>query len=205
MTQASSQRGAAELRAARADQRGLLWSVGLFSVFANLLQLTGSLYMLQVYDRVLGSRSEATLVALSVLVTCMFIALGLLDNARARIMARIGAKMQDRLDRRVFAAAMRTLTQAPNDPTAIAAQRDLEAIQRLWASPVLLAIFDKSSPIHDGAIVIKNNKLLSAGCMLPTSQDLNLDKSFGSRHRAAIGLTEGHDSIVVIVSEEKKL
>lgn len=138
----STSRGAAELRNARADMRGLLWSVGLFSVFANLLQLTGSLYMLQVYDRVLGSRSEATLVALSVLVTLMFIAMGLIDNARARIMARIGARIQDKLDRRVFSAALRCLTLNPNDANAIAAQRDLEAIQRLWASPVLFAIFD---------------------------------------------------------------
>lgn len=142
MSQMDNSRGEAELRAARSDQRGLLWSVGIFSVFANLLQLTGSLYMLQVYDRVLGSRSEATLVALSVLVTFLFLAMGLLDNARARIMARIGAKMQDRLDRRVFSAAMRRLTLQPNEPTALAAQRDLESIQRLWASPVLLAIFD---------------------------------------------------------------
>lgn len=142
MSQMDNSRGEAELRAARYDQRGLLWSVGIFSVFANLLQLTGSLYMLQVYDRVLGSRSEATLVALSVLVTFLFLAMGLLDNARARIMARIGAKMQDRLDRRVFSAAMRRLTLQPNEPTALAAQRDLESIQRLWASPVLLAIFD---------------------------------------------------------------
>jgi ATP-binding cassette, subfamily C, bacterial len=134
--------GAAELRGARADLRGLLWSVGLFSVFANLLQLTGSLYMMQVYDRVLGSRSEATLIALSVLVTLMFIAMGVIDNARARIVARIGARIQDKLDRRVFSAALRCLTLTSNDPTAIAAQRDLEAIQRLWASPVLLAIFD---------------------------------------------------------------
>jgi ATP-binding cassette, subfamily C, bacterial len=134
--------GSAELRAARSDQRGLLCSVAVFSVFANLLQLTGSLYMLQVYDRVLGSRSEPTLVALSGLVTLMFVALGLIDHARARIMARVGARMQDRLDRRVFAAALKVLTLTPNDPTAIAAQRDLEAVQRLWASPVLLAIFD---------------------------------------------------------------
>lgn len=142
MSQLDNRRGEAELRAARSDQRGLLWSVGLFSIFANLLQLTGSLYMLQVYDRVLGSRSEATLVALTILVTFLFLAMGLLDNARARIMARIGAKVQDRLDRRVFSAAMRRLTVQPNDPNALAAQRDLESIQRLWASPVLLAIFD---------------------------------------------------------------
>ncbi|MDO8277810.1 MAG: type I secretion system permease/ATPase, partial [Burkholderiaceae bacterium] len=83
MSQTDNRRGEAELRAARADQRGLLWAVALFSVFANALQLTGSLYMLQVYDRVLGSRSVATLVALSVLVTFLFLALGILDNVRA--------------------------------------------------------------------------------------------------------------------------
>ena len=142
MSQIDNRRGEAELLAARADQRKLLWAVGLFSVFVNILQLTGSLYMLQVYDRVLGSRSEATLVALSVLAACLFLAMGLLDGARSRVMQRIGARIQDRLDRRVFSAALRRLTLQPNEPTAIAAQRDLEAIQRLWSSPVLLALFD---------------------------------------------------------------
>lgn len=142
MAQPDNRRGEAELRAARSDQRGLLWAVGLFSLFVNLLLLTGPLYMLQVYDRVLGSRSEATLVALSVLVTALFLAMGVLDHTRARIMARIGAKIQDRLDRRVFAAALRRLTLQPGDPSAIAAQRDLESVQRLWASPVLIAVFD---------------------------------------------------------------
>jgi ATP-binding cassette subfamily C protein len=135
-------KGEAELRAARGDQRKLLWTVGIFSVFVNLLQLTGSLYMLQVYDRVLGSRSESTLVALSALALFLFVMMGVLELARSRIMARIGAKLQDRMDQRVFSAAMRRLTTQPNDPIARAAQRDLEAVQRLWASPVLLAVFD---------------------------------------------------------------
>jgi ATP-binding cassette, subfamily C, bacterial len=142
MSQIDNRRGEAELRAARKDQRNLLWAVALFSVFANILQLTGSLYMLQVYDRVLGSRSEATLVALSGLVACLFLAMGILEGARSRVMARIGARIQDRMDRRVFSAAMRRLTLQPNEPSAVAAQRDLEAVQRLWASPVLLALFD---------------------------------------------------------------
>ena len=142
MAQNENARGEAELRAARSDQRGLLWAVGIFSVFVNLLLLTGPLYMLQVYDRVLGSRSEATLVALSLLAAALFLAMGILDHTRARIMARIGAHLQDRLDRRVFAAAMRRLTLQPGEPTALAAQRDLESIQRLWASPVLIALFD---------------------------------------------------------------
>lgn len=148
-------RGQAELRAARSDSLFALVTVFLFSVFVNLLNLTGSLYMLQVYDRVLGSRSEATLVALSVLVTFLFFAMGVLDHARGRIMARIGARLQDRLDRRVFAASVRRLTLVPGDPNALAAQRDLEAIQRLWASPVLLALFDLPwSPLFLAAIFI---------------------------------------------------
>jgi ATP-binding cassette subfamily C protein len=142
MSQSEFARGYAELKAARADQRGLFWAIGLFSVFVNFLLLTGPLYMLQVYDRVLGSRSEATLVALSLLVTFLFLAMGILDHARARIMARIGASMQEKLDRRVFGAAMKRLALVPTDPVALAAQRDLEAVQRLWGSPVLMAIFD---------------------------------------------------------------
>ena len=142
MAQNENARGEAELRAARSDQRSLLWAVAIFSVFVNLLLLTGPLYMLQVYDRVLGSRSEATLVALSLLAAALFLAMGILDHTRARIMARIGAHLQDRLDRRVFAAALRRLTLQPGEPTALAAQRDLESIQRLWASPVLIALFD---------------------------------------------------------------
>lgn len=142
MAGADYKRGQDEITATRADQRGLLIAVFAFSVFVNLLMLTGPLYMLQVYDRVLGSRSEATLVALSVLVAFLFLAMGVLDHARGRLMARIGARMQDRLDRRVFSAALRRLTLQPGDPVGLAAQRDLESVQRLWTSPVLLAIFD---------------------------------------------------------------
>ena len=64
--------------------------------------LTGPIYMLQVYDRVLGSRSEATLIALTMLVAFLHGMMGLLDFARGRIMGRVGANFQARLDRRVF-------------------------------------------------------------------------------------------------------
>lgn len=147
--------GQLEIRAARSAMNGTLVAVLVFSVLVNLLMLTGPLYMLQVYDRVLGSQSEATLVALTVLITFLFLAMGFLDHARARIMARIGARMQENLDRRVFAASVRRLTMVPNDQTALAAQRDLESIQRIWASPVLLALFDIPwTPMFIGAIFI---------------------------------------------------
>ena len=75
--------------------------------FINHLMLTGPIYMLQVYDRVLGSRSEAALVALTLLVAFLYGMMGLLDFARGRIMGRVSAKFQARLDRRVFEAVLR--------------------------------------------------------------------------------------------------
>lgn len=133
--------GRQELRAARRESRSLYWFVGVFSFFANLLMLTGPIYMLQVYDRVLSSRSIETLIALSVLVLFLYTMMGLLDYARGRIMGRVGARFQARLDRRVFDAVIRKSAVQPDANTATGL-RDLEAIQRLMTSPVLLAIFD---------------------------------------------------------------
>lgn len=134
-------RGLEELRAARRESRSLYWAVALFSVFANLLMLTGPLYMLQVYDRVLGSRSEATLVALSLLVVFLYGIMGILDYTRGRIMARVGARFQARLDRRVFDAMVRRSAVAP-DASAQTGLADLESVQRLIASPVVTSGFD---------------------------------------------------------------
>ena len=133
--------GLEELRNARRQSRHLYWTVGLFSFFANLLMLTGPLYMLQVYDRVLGSRSEETLVALSLLVVFLYGMMGILDYTRGRIMARVGARFQAALDKRVFDAMIRRSALAP-DPNAQTGLSDLESIQRLIASPVLMAGFD---------------------------------------------------------------
>lgn len=138
------QRNAARAEFARAgrETRGLLWAAVTFSVVVNLLMLTGPLYMLQVYDRVLTSRSEATLVALSLLVLILFLAMGLLDHARARLLARIGVRLQARLDGRIFTAALTQASMAPNDPHAASASRDLEAMQRFWTSPLASAVMD---------------------------------------------------------------
>ena len=141
MTQPPPTHGRAELRAARKASWGLYAFVGVFSVFVNLLMLTGPLYMLQVYDRVLGSRSVETLVALTALVAFLYSMMGLLDYARGRIMGRVGARFQARLDRRVFDAVVRKSSTAPDERTATGLA-DLEAVQRLIASPVLTAVFD---------------------------------------------------------------
>lgn len=141
MTSQQAANGQQELVAARRASRGLYWYVGLFSFFANLLMLTGPLYMLQVYDRVLASGSVATLVALSALVAFLYGMMGLMDYARSRIMGRAAARFQAQLDRRVFDAVMRKSAVLPDDNTATGL-RDLESVQRLMSSPVLMAFFD---------------------------------------------------------------
>ena len=134
--------GAAELRRARRRSRGLYWGVGLFSFFVNVLMLTGPLYMLNVYDRVLGSRSVETLLALSVLVAFLFGMMGLLDVVRGRVMGRVGARFQSDLDERVFAASIRGATMVDVHKEAATGQKDLESVQRLLVSPALMAVFD---------------------------------------------------------------
>jgi ATP-binding cassette, subfamily C, bacterial len=147
--------GLAELRAARAGSRLAVVAAFVFSALVNLLMLTAPLYMLQVYDRVLVSRSEETLVALSLLMAFLFLIMGVLDHARGRIMARVGARLQEALDARVLAAAFRRLTVAPQDLAAEAAQKDLDAMARFWASPVVLAIFDAPwAPVFVAAIFV---------------------------------------------------
>ncbi|MEO5355745.1 MAG: diadenylate cyclase CdaA [Nitrospirae bacterium YQR-1] len=67
---------------------------------------------------------------------------------------------------------------------------------------LLLSIFHPTSPIHDGAVVLKANKILAAGCFLPISFRPDIDKTLGTRHRAALAITEETDAVAVIVSEE---
>ncbi len=72
------------------------------------------------------------------------------------------------------------------------------------SSEILISIFHPTSPIHDGATLIRGGKIHSAGNFLPLSKNPVLDKNLGTRHRAAIGLTEETDAVVIIVSEENK-
>lgn len=135
-------KGRAELLVTRRESRTLYWMVAVFSFFVNMLMLAGPLYMLNVYDRVLGSRSLETLIALTVLVGFLYACMGVLDFVRGRIMGRVGARFQSKMDRRVFSAVLKatTLNRAPSE--AATGLRDLEAVQRLITSPALMALFD---------------------------------------------------------------
>jgi uncharacterized protein (TIGR00159 family) len=67
---------------------------------------------------------------------------------------------------------------------------------------LLISIFQKNSPLHDGAVIIEKNRIKAARCILPVSENDEIPANFGLRHRAAIGITEVTDSVVLIVSEE---
>ncbi|WP_135502480.1 type I secretion system permease/ATPase [Roseovarius aestuariivivens] len=149
------QAGFPELYAARRRGMALIIWAFVFSIFVNLLMLTGPLYMLQVYDRVLASGSLETLTALSILVGALYLLMAVLDYARGRIMARVGARFQTALDGRLFEATLHRSANPREHAAATAALRDLDSVQSLFVSPVLLALFDMPwTPIFIAAIFI---------------------------------------------------
>ncbi|HSM49614.1 MAG TPA: diadenylate cyclase CdaA [Draconibacterium sp.] len=77
-----------------------------------------------------------------------------------------------------------------------------ERLNSKISSSLIRTIFFKNSPLHDGAVIIRGNRIAAAGCILPLTQK-EIDKSMGLRHRAAIGITENSDAVCIIVSEEK--
>jgi diadenylate cyclase len=71
------------------------------------------------------------------------------------------------------------------------------------STPLLLSIFNPSSPMHDGAVIIQNTLLEAASCILPLTESQMVLPEMGTRHRAALGITEESDAIVIVISEER--
>lgn len=130
-------------------------AIAAFSASVNILMLAGPLYMLQVYDRVLTSRSEATLVALTGLVAGLFLIMGVLDHARARVAARIGAIFQSRMDPLVLEAGLGQAASAGVRTAGAAAIRDSETVRTFFTSPVLFSLCDAPwAPVFIFAIFV---------------------------------------------------
>ena len=75
-------------------------------------------------------------------------------------------------------------------------------VDALVTSQLLINIFEKNTPLHDGAIIVRGDRVVAATCYLPLSDNLSLSKDLGTRHRAAVGISEVSDSLTIIVSEE---
>ncbi len=75
-------------------------------------------------------------------------------------------------------------------------------LDAVLSRPLLESIFNTKAPLHDGAVFVRGNRIVAAGCFLPLSQSTSIDKELGTRHRAAIGVTENYNVMAIIVSEE---
>lgn len=75
-------------------------------------------------------------------------------------------------------------------------------LDSILSSQLLINIFEKNTPLHDGAIIVRGNRVVAATCYLPLSDNLALSKDLGTRHRAAVGISEVSDSMTIVVSEE---
>ncbi|MDR1445069.1 MAG: diadenylate cyclase CdaA [Treponema sp.] len=70
------------------------------------------------------------------------------------------------------------------------------------SSPLIVAVFEFDGPLHDGAMIVQNGRIAAAGCFLPLSEQQEIRKNFGTRHRAALGMSEQSDAVILVVSEE---
>ena len=76
------------------------------------------------------------------------------------------------------------------------------AVDGILTSQLLINIFEKNTPLHDGAVIVRGDRVVSATCYLPLTDSLSISKDLGTRHRAAVGISEVSDSLTIVVSEE---
>ncbi|MFK3776575.1 type I secretion system permease/ATPase [Agrobacterium sp. NPDC089420] len=140
--------------------RGAFLSVALLSAFTNILMLTSPLYMMQIYDRVLSSRSVPTLVALSVLAITLYAFLGILELIRARILARIGQRIDEQLGGPTFDAVMLLPLKMSKREVASQPVRDLEQMRQFMSGPGPVAICDMPwLPLYVGVLFLFHSYL----------------------------------------------
>ena len=121
---------------------GAFWATGFFSFFINLLMLTGPLFMLQIYDRVLSSRSLPTLFVLFILVAGLFALLGLLELVRSRLLTRIGANVYQRIHQRIFDAVMHIALRTGGSSNSTKPLQQLYTLQQYLSGPGPASMFD---------------------------------------------------------------
>ncbi len=131
-----------ELASALGSCKGALAGVAAFSGVSNILMLNGALFMLQVYDRVLPSRSVPTLVGLAILAGILFVGQAIIDLVRGRIMARIGTELDEAVSGRVFTAITRLPLLVGYQGDGLQPQRDIDSIRSFLSGPGPNAFFE---------------------------------------------------------------
>ena len=141
-TRVSDRRERNEIAAALGQCRSAFLGVALMSGLVNVLYLTGSFFMLEVYDRVIPSRSVPTLIGLSALALVLYAFQGVLETIRARILARIGAALDESLSGRVFDLVVRAPLKGTSQGDGLLPLRDLDQIRAFLAGTGPSAFFD---------------------------------------------------------------
>ncbi|MDX8482326.1 type I secretion system permease/ATPase [Mesorhizobium sp. VK24D] len=131
-----------ELACALRSCRAALAGVAVFSGVSNILMLTGAMFMLEVYDRVLPSRSVPTLVGMAILAGVLFVGQAVIDLVRGRIMTRIGTELDDAVGGRVFSAVSRLPLFIGQQGDGLQPQRDLDNVRTFLSSPGPSTLFD---------------------------------------------------------------
>src|SRR6202022_163283 len=131
-----------ELAAALASCRGAFVATALLSGMSNLLMLTGPLFMLEIYDRVLPSRSVPTLIGLAVLAGGLYVALGLVDLIRGRILVRIGINLDETMSGRIYHTIVRLPAIVGLRSDGVAPMRDLDTVRAFLGGNGPVALFD---------------------------------------------------------------
>ena len=189
---------------------GILSTIGWFDIIDILIVGT---ILYKVYEMLQDTRAitlvKGILVLLAVTIVCSWAELhlgqgsflgtsALLDDDEARSVVRELTRAVKQLSStRTGALLVIERNMGLNDVSATGIQ-----IDGLISADFLLNVFIVNTPLHDGAAVIRGNRLIAAGCLLPLTENRTLSTELGTRHRAAIGLSEQCDALVVVVSEE---
>src|SRR5262245_6739589 len=131
-----------ELAEALAACRGAFIASAVFSGMSNILMLTGAIFMLEIYDRVLPSHSVPTLLALIVIATVLYVALGILDLIRSRILGRVGASLDEAICDRVHDALVCLPLKAGNRGDGLQSLRQLDSLRTFLSGMGPIALFD---------------------------------------------------------------
>jgi ATP-binding cassette subfamily C protein EexD len=150
----NQRRATGELRKAIFKAKTAFIMAGFFSMFINVLMLVPTLYMLQLYGRVVTSRSQETLIMLTAIVIVLFITLALLEIVRSRVLIRISNKMDSILNKRVFDSLFKLAEKYPNKASS-SALSDLTQIRQFMTGNGLFAFFDAPwLPIYVGVLFL---------------------------------------------------
>ena len=188
--------------------------IGLAAIY--LLWKVVSAFHLQLLSEILGQFIGVGVIILAIVFQqelrkfLMLIGKGKVIKNKGILKFNFSVKYENHLNTREITHACKNMAKTKTGAIIVISQIDSLAVftengiamNAEISAPTLESIFYKNSPLHDGAVIIRNNKIISARCVLPVSNSKEFPKHLGIRHRAAVGITEESDAIAIVVSEE---